>query len=131
MTPADGAPLEGFTLYDPEDPFEMHAGPFYWRTADGGGHQFVMLAEARHCNRQGILHGASMVTMIDLALTATAKDVLEDRYVTVSLNSQFVAAGNQGSAPEALRFGLVPALRRPYDAPASPIAPWHRPNLSV
>ena len=37
-----------------------------------------------------------MMTMIDLALAATAKEVLEDRYVTISLNSEFVSAGKLG-----------------------------------
>lgn len=101
MTVTTKAPLDGFTLYDPDDPFEMHSGPFFWRLTDGGGHHFVLRAEARHCNRQGILHGGLMMTMIDLALAACAKEVLEDRYVTISLNSEFVAAGNVGDLIEA------------------------------
>ncbi len=88
--------MEGFTLYDPEDPFEMHTGPFYSRMTESGGHHFALVAEEHHCNRQGILHGGLMMTMIDLALAATAKEVLADRYVTITLNSEFVAAGNVG-----------------------------------
>jgi acyl-coenzyme A thioesterase 13 len=101
MDDAATAPIEGFTIYDPDDPFEMRTGPFFWRLTEAGGHHFVMRAEERHCNRQGILHGGMMVTMIDLALAATAKEVIEDRYVTISLNSEFVAAGNKGEIIEA------------------------------
>ena len=103
-TVAHGRPAEPIDfnrLYDPDDPFEMQTGPFYWRLRDDGRHHFVLRAEARHCNRQGIVHGGLMVTMIDLALAATAKEALQDRYVTISLNSEFVAAGNVGDLIEA------------------------------
>ena len=100
MTDVTEPPLEGYTLYDPDDPFEMHSGPFFWRRMQDGGHHFVLRAEARHCNRQGILHGGLMMTMIDLALAASAKEVVDDRYVTISLNSEFVAAGNLGDLIE-------------------------------
>ncbi len=101
MTDTTESPLAGFVLYDPDDPFELHSGPVFWQQTEDGGHHFVLKAEARHCNRQGILHGGLMMTMIDLALAASAKEVLEDRYVTISLNSEFVAAGNIGEIIEA------------------------------
>ena len=98
---ATGAPLDGYVLYDPEDPFEMHAGPFYWRAKEDGSHHFVLRAEIRHCNRQGVLHGGVLVTLMDLTLAATAKDVVQDRVVTVSLNSEFVSGGKVGEIVEA------------------------------
>ena len=98
---ATGAPLDGYVLYDPDDPFEMHAGPFYWRAKEDGSHHFVLRAEARHCNRQGVLHGGVLVTLMDLTLAATAKDVVQDRVVTVSLNSEFVSGGKVGEIVEA------------------------------
>ena len=101
MTETATAPLPGYSLYDPDDPFEMRTGPFYWRLSDDGNHHFVLRAEPRHCNRQGIVHGGLMMTMVDLALAATAKEVLQDRYVTISLNSEFIAAGNTGELIEA------------------------------
>ena len=42
-----------------------------------------------------------MMTMIDLALAATAKEVLEDRFVTISLNSEFIAPGHRDDIIEA------------------------------
>lgn len=96
-----GAPLDGYVLYDPDDPFEMHAGPFYWRAKEDGSHHFVLRAESHHCNRQGVLHGGILVTMIDLTLAATAKEVVQDRVVTVSLNSEFVSGGKVGDIVEA------------------------------
>ena len=92
---APPAPLPGYVLYDPVDPFENHAGPFHWQARADGGHHFVLRAEARHCNSHGVVHGGLFMTMADLAMAATAKAEPDDTYVTVSFNCEFVAAGRQ------------------------------------
>jgi uncharacterized protein (TIGR00369 family) len=102
MNDAPPLPLEGYTIYDPTDPYENHAGPFFWREREDGAHHFVVKAEARHCNRHGIVHGGLMMTMIDLAMVVSAKQDWEEILVTVSLNSEFVAAGQQGEIVEAV-----------------------------
>ena len=94
-------PLKGYTIYDPIDPFENGAGPFFWKQRDGGGHHFVLKAEDRHCNRHGIVHGGLMMTMIDLTMIVSAKEHQDEQIVTVSLNSEFVAAGQVGDIIEA------------------------------
>lgn len=94
-------PLPGYTLYDPDDPFEMSTGPFWWSRLDNGVNHIVLTATARHCNTHGIVHGGLMMTMIDLALVAAAKVEAADRFVTVSLNSEFVSAGHTGDLIEA------------------------------
>ena len=96
MSPAP--PFPDFVLYDPHDPFELHAGPFFWNGTD----RFAFRAEARHCNSHGILHGGLMMTFIDLVLGAAAKEnAVEEGSVTVSLNSNFVAPGRDGDLVEA------------------------------
>ncbi len=45
-TPAP--PLPGNRVYDPIDPFENQAGPFFWRERAAGLHCFVLRAEPRH-----------------------------------------------------------------------------------
>ncbi len=97
MTPA---PLDGYTIYDPVDPHENHAGPFHWRRRDDGGHHFVLMAESRHCNRYGIVHGGLMMTTIDLTMVVAAKRNREEILVTVSLNSEFVDSGRAGDLIE-------------------------------
>lgn len=94
------APIPGMEIYDPEDPFEMRAGPFWFDRTDSGL-RFALTAEARHCNTHGILHGGLMVTMIDLTLVAVAKETPEEKFVTVSLNSEFIAAARHGDLIEA------------------------------
>lgn len=93
-------PLDGYELYDPYDPYEMNAGPFFWQEKNGI-HKFALRAEAKHCNRHEIVHGGLMMTMIDLAMVAAAKEVWDEQLVTVSLNSEFVDAGRSGDLVEA------------------------------
>lgn len=101
MTDAPPPPLEGYTIYDPIDPYENRAGPFFWRERPDGGHHFVCKAEPRHCNRHGIVHGGLMMTMIDLTMIVSAKEAPNEQIVTVSMNSEFVAAGQDGDLIEA------------------------------
>jgi uncharacterized protein (TIGR00369 family) len=99
--PETTPPLDGYEIYDPIDPFENRAGPFYWQQQEDGAHRFACRAEARHCNRHGIVHGGLMMTMIDLAMVVAGKQSWEEQLVTVSLNSEFIAAGREGEVIEA------------------------------
>lgn len=94
-------PLPGYTLYDPEDPYENHAGPFFWKELNPGAHHFVLRISELHCNRYGIVHGGMLVTLIDLTMVAHAKADMDDTYVTVSMNSEFVSAARKGDLLEA------------------------------
>lgn len=116
MSDAGVPPLPGYRIYDPDDPFETRAGPFFWAQLEDGSHNFALKAAEHHCNSHGIVHGGLMMTMIDLALVATAKAVPEDRFVTVSLNSEFISSGQKGELIEArgelLRRGRSLAFAR-------------------
>ncbi|MEQ9639079.1 MAG: PaaI family thioesterase [Alphaproteobacteria bacterium] len=96
------APLPGYELYDPIDPFENHAGPFFWRRREDGSHHFVLRAETHHCNTHKIVHGGLMMTMIDLALCAAAKAATDGQpVITVSMANEFLDAGREGELIEA------------------------------
>lgn len=102
MPDAPPAPLDGYRLYDPVDPFENGAGPFFWRQREDGSHHFVMRAEARHCNSHGIVHGGLMMTMADLMLCATAKAATEgEPVITISMANEFAASAREGELLEA------------------------------
>ena len=101
MTNAPEAPLDGYAIYDPLDPFENHTGPFHWRRRDDGSHHFVLMVQSLHCNRHGIVHGGLMMTMIDLTMVVAAKQNQEEMLVTVSLNCEFVDSGRAGELIEA------------------------------
>lgn len=94
-------PREGYTIYDPLDPYENRSGPFFWREGEDGAQRFAVLAETRHCNSHGIVHGGLMMTMIDLAMVAAAKNDRREQLVTVSLNAEFVSSAREGELIEA------------------------------
>lgn len=87
---------EAFEVSDPSDPHETVAGPFYQRK-DGPIGEVFLVAEEKHCNSGGIIHGGLLMTMADLALCAACRDGLEgERTITVSLNAEFLAGGKVG-----------------------------------
>ncbi len=99
--PPTSPPLDGYIIYDPVDPFENDAGPFFWRLLEDGSHHFVLRGEPRHANAYGVIHGGLLMTMADLTMAVTAKGEPDDAFVTVSFNSEFVAAGHAGDLIEA------------------------------
>jgi uncharacterized protein (TIGR00369 family) len=101
MNEAIAPPIPGYVIYDPVDPFENRAGPFFWARLPDGTHSFAMTAAERHCNSQGIVHGGLLMTMIDLALVITAKSAPGEQLVTVSLNSEFLSSARAGDLIEA------------------------------
>lgn len=96
MTQPDNPPIPGFTIYDPVDPFENLAGPFYWQQDAAGVQHFALRVTEQHCNSHGIVHGGLLMTMIDLTLVITAKGAPDEKLVTVSLNSEFMASASVG-----------------------------------
>ena len=93
MNDEQAAQLTGFQVYDPVDPFENRAGPFFTgstRTMP----VFALAAERRHCNTYNIVHGGLMMTLIDLTMVA-AKEHRAEQLVNVA-NSEFLASGNTG-----------------------------------
>jgi uncharacterized protein (TIGR00369 family) len=94
-------PLPGYTIYDPIDPFEQIAGPFFWKKLEDGVDHLVVRTEKRHGNRQGVIHGGFLMTMIDLTFAVAAKEYPDQRLVTISLSSEFVSGGQVGSLVEA------------------------------
>ncbi|MGY9058101.1 MAG: PaaI family thioesterase [Alphaproteobacteria bacterium] len=92
---------EAFEVSDPLDPHESLTGPFYMRKGGPIG-EVYLLAERKHCNTGGSVHGGLLMTMADLALCAACRDGLEgERAITVSLNAEFLAAGMEGDFIEA------------------------------
>ena len=87
---------DAFKVSDPSDPLETLTGPFYQRKG-GPISEVFLLAERKHCNSGGVVHGGLLMTMADLALCAACRDGLEgERAITVSLNSEFLAAAMEG-----------------------------------
>lgn len=94
--------LEGYKLWQGEDPFEDHCGPLYYRLGEDGKYRCAMIVLDHHSNGQGRLHGGMMMTFADYAMILIAMPPLDKvRAVTVSFKSEFVSAGELGDLVEA------------------------------
>jgi len=90
-----------YQVYEYDDPFEDHVGPLGYKVVDGTI-TFAFLADARHRNTAGTVHGGMLMTFADFALCLTATwDQPGEKCVTVSCNSEFVAPGRPGDLIEA------------------------------
>jgi len=87
---------KAYEVSDPLDPHETLTGLFYMRRGGPIG-EVYLLAEQKHCNTGGSVHGGLLMTMADLALCAACRDGLDgERAITVSLNAEFLSAGMVG-----------------------------------
>ena len=72
--------------------FGTHVGPFY-RPADGDTLQCGFVADERHGNRRGVVHGGMLATAFDIALGSACWEAASQRpSATVQLSVQFVGA---------------------------------------
>lgn len=101
MSEASTPPIPGYVIYDPVDPFENRAGPFFWARLPDGTQSFAITAAEGHCNSHGIVHGGLLMTMIDLSLVVTAKSAPDEQLVTVCLNAEFISSARAGNLIEA------------------------------
>lgn len=83
--------------------FSGRAGPYYFREMrETPGVGFY--AEAHHANLNGVVHGGALLTLADMALWDICRRKLDDgplRGATVTLNSEFIGAGQVGGFIEA------------------------------
>ena len=73
-----------------------------WTRKEGDAWAYAFLAEARHTNPAGIVHGGMLTTLVDHALSAIAWEANERQpCVTVALDVQFLSAVRPGRLVEA------------------------------
>jgi acyl-coenzyme A thioesterase PaaI-like protein len=85
----------------PHDTFEAGVGPFYMRTDETGRVVSRFLAEPRHMNGGGFMHGGCFLTFADFACFSIAADVIKGPSVTVNLSGDFLSAARAGDVMEA------------------------------
>ncbi|HYD44622.1 MAG TPA: PaaI family thioesterase [Phenylobacterium sp.] len=91
----------GWTLWVGGDPFEDHCGPFYWKEREDGTRVCAFIAEHKHMNGGGFMHGGCVMTFADYCLFVIARDALRDsRSVTATLNGEFVGTARVGDRVE-------------------------------
>ena len=84
----------------PADDYPALIGPFLARRA-GDGWRYGFVAEQRHLNKGGVVHGGMLVSFADDALGATVWEAVGRQPVTtVQLNTQFIAPVRLGELVE-------------------------------
>ena len=88
---------DGYRLFEYVDPFEDLVGPLSYKDEGNGKLRFAFVAQPRHANTGGQIHGGMLMTFADYALCLMAIHGLNgERCVTVSLNCEFAASGEVG-----------------------------------
>jgi acyl-coenzyme A thioesterase PaaI-like protein len=91
----------GWSCYPGGDPFEDHAGPFYYKVGDDGRPVCAFRAERKHMNGGGFLHGGLVMTFADFALFVFARGaIVNDRAVTATFSCEFVGSAHEGELVE-------------------------------
>ncbi len=86
-----------------QGPFTREVGPIWVkREKDGAdGSAYGLLAEERHTNSRGVVHGGMLMTLADHVLGWMVWDAVDRAAcATVSLNNQFIAAVKPGDFVE-------------------------------
>lgn len=89
------------------DAAEDHIGPFFYRPV-AGGIETAFRPRPHNCNSSGAVHGGVLMTFIDYTLCVAAVAGTDERVVTVSCNSEFIAAARPG----VLLIGRGEVIRR-------------------
>ncbi|MFC0384958.1 PaaI family thioesterase [Muricoccus vinaceus] len=91
---------EGWSTRPPMG-FSGFTGPM-WSRPEGDGWAYGVLADERHANGHGIVHGGMLVTLLDNTLGLTVWNATGQRpSVTMQLNTHFLAAAHPGEFLEA------------------------------
>jgi acyl-coenzyme A thioesterase PaaI-like protein len=91
----------GWSCYPGGDPFEDHAGPFYFRHGDDGQAVCAFRAERKHMNGGGFLHGGLVMTFADFSLFVIARDAIDGSpTVTATFSGEFVGTARVGDLVE-------------------------------
>jgi len=97
----------GYVQTELLDPFEIHIGPVFERREDGG-RRFLLIADDRHVNMRGVVHGGLLMTLADLAIGQAVWDATAHAtVVTVGMQSQFLKPAHVGD-----RIEVTPQIMR-------------------
>ena len=87
---------EGWVPRDDEPGFMVLIGPL-WQQGEGESLTFGFLAEDRHLNRRGVVHGGMLMAFADQALGLTAREVTGGLpQATIQLDTHFIAPAIAG-----------------------------------
>ena len=99
-TVIESGPWAGWKTWQ-QDTFESGTGPFYTRTDENGRVVCRFIAEPRHMNGGGFMHGGCFLTFADFSCFAIAEEHTQGPSVTVNLSGDFLSAAKPGDVMEA------------------------------
>jgi acyl-coenzyme A thioesterase 13 len=87
----------GFKPLQRSSPFNTLVGPLY-TMGEGADRKIGLLAETKHCNSRGMVHGGLLATLADLALGYTIAYLADPprSAVTASLTIDYVGSAKVG-----------------------------------
>ncbi len=102
--PSDNAAASGLAAAGwkpmPAEDYPALIGPFLARR-EGDGWRYAFVAEQRHLNKGGVVHGGMLVSFADDALGGTVFEAVGRQPVTtVQLNTQFISPARLGELVE-------------------------------
>jgi acyl-coenzyme A thioesterase PaaI-like protein len=81
--------------------FSALVGPI-WARPDGAGLAYGFLAEAKHANARGVVHGGMLMTFADQALGRLVSEAVARKPIaTIQLDTHFLAPARLGDFVEA------------------------------
>lgn len=86
--------------YEPIESFNKFAGmlgPIYERAGDDGTWARGFLADDKHTNMAGVVHGGMLMTFADVFLSRAVMEVAEPPFVTLSMACNFVSPAFNGT----------------------------------
>lgn len=88
---------EGFARQDGDDPFEIYNGLDYVHDKGDGSVEVGLLADQRHANEYGAVHGAVLMMLADAALCMNSRwHDSNEGAITVSATNDFVSGAKVG-----------------------------------
>jgi acyl-coenzyme A thioesterase PaaI-like protein len=78
------------------DVFETATGPFHARNRPDGSVETAFVAEPRHMNGGGSMHGGCLLTFADFSVFAIADEVIGGNAVTVNRSGDFLGPASVG-----------------------------------
>ncbi len=116
---------EGYKHYAGVSPAEDNVGPFYYRK-DGDSLHLGMMADEKHANGMGAVHGGILLCYADYAATMLALSGVKENCVTITLNSDFLAAAHvgdwiEGTGAVTKRTGSLTFLRGELSVKGKPV----------
>ncbi len=90
----------GYRQLDMDEPFEVLVGPFYMKEQEDGTFKSAFVAEKKHTNAMGVVHGGLLMSFADFSLFSIARNKVDGDCVTVGFNSEFVSSGKIGDLVE-------------------------------